>query len=64
MEEPRNFAVKITASANATFSHRDGEHDDLVLATALVLWDPKRPRERVALIWSDAGSYRRARRAE
>lgn len=37
-EELRNFEVRITASANAVYSHREGEHDDLVLATALALW--------------------------
>ncbi len=36
--ELRNFEVRLTPSANATFSHREGAHDDLVLATALALW--------------------------
>lgn len=37
-EELRNFEVRITAAANATYSHREGQHDDLVLAVALALW--------------------------
>ncbi len=42
--ELRTFEVQITQSANATYSHRDGAHDDLVLATALALWGaPQRP---------------------
>jgi len=36
--ELRTFEVKITESAHATYAHRDGAHDDLVLATALALW--------------------------
>jgi hypothetical protein len=36
--ELRNFDVTLTDSANATFSHREGQHDDLVLAVALALW--------------------------
>lgn len=38
-KELANFRVKITASANETFSAwRDGDHDDMVLATALAAW--------------------------
>jgi hypothetical protein len=33
-----NFRVKITASANETFTAREGTHDDLVLSVALPLW--------------------------
>jgi hypothetical protein len=39
--ELRNFEVNITLNANAVYSHRDGEHDDLVLAVALALWGAK-----------------------
>ena len=39
--ELRTFEVRLTPSANATYSHRDGAHDDLVLATALALWGAK-----------------------
>jgi hypothetical protein len=38
VQELRDFEVRITAAANAQFSHRDGAHDDLVLAVALALW--------------------------
>lgn len=39
MEELQNFKVKITPSANETFgAWREGQHDDLVLATVLGLW--------------------------
>ena len=37
-DELGTFEVTLTEAANATFSHRDGKHDDLVLATALALW--------------------------
>jgi len=40
--ELRNFEVNITLNANAVYSHRDGEHDDLVLAVALALWGAKK----------------------
>jgi hypothetical protein len=33
-----DFRVRITAAANETFSAREGQHDDLVLAVALPLW--------------------------
>lgn len=36
--ELRNFDVTLTESAVATYSHREGQHDDLVLAVALALW--------------------------
>jgi len=37
-DELGTFEVTLTEAANATFSHRDGKHDDLVLAVALALW--------------------------
>ncbi len=37
-DELATFEVTMTEAANATFSHRDGKHDDLVLAVALALW--------------------------
>ena len=37
-EELRNFRVKITANAHASYNARDGEHDDLILAVALACW--------------------------
>jgi hypothetical protein len=40
-DELGTFEVTLTEAANATFSHRDGKHDDLVLATALALWGAK-----------------------
>ncbi len=45
-DELGTFEVTLTEAANATFSHRDGKHDDLVLATALSLWGAQhRPRQ-------------------
>jgi len=48
--ELRTFEVKITQSANATYSHRDGAHDDLVLATALALWGAQQ-RPAYSTVW-------------
>jgi hypothetical protein len=41
-KELANYRVKVTASANETFSAREGEHDDLVLAVALAGWSVER----------------------
>jgi hypothetical protein len=39
VKELENFRVKITEAANETFgAWREGQHDDLVLATALAAW--------------------------
>jgi hypothetical protein len=38
VRELENYRTKITAAANETFSAREGEHDDLVLALALACW--------------------------
>lgn len=38
-EELKNFRMKITTSANMQYeAHREGDHDDLVLAVALPCW--------------------------
>lgn len=42
IKELQNYRVKVTPAANETFSAREGEHDDLVLALALALWDADR----------------------
>lgn len=39
--ELRAFEVRFTVAANAVYSHPSGQHDDLVLATALALWGSK-----------------------
>jgi len=36
--ELQSFQVNVTANANETFSAREGQHDDLVLALALACW--------------------------
>jgi hypothetical protein len=41
-DELRKFEARITAAANVVYTHREGEHDDLVLATALALWGAKK----------------------
>ena len=41
-KELANFRVKVTANANETWSARDGEHDDMVLALALACWAAER----------------------
>ena len=37
-QEFENFQLNFTAAGNATFSAREGLHDDLVLATAISVW--------------------------
>lgn len=37
-KELRAFIVKKTPAGNQRFEHREGEHDDIVLAEALALW--------------------------
>jgi hypothetical protein len=64
VKELTNFREKITESANLTYEARQGQHDDLVLATCLPIWlgsmpfcrmrmlsapEVLRPRERAAL---------------
>jgi hypothetical protein len=42
-EELKNFRMKITAAANVSFeAWREGDHDDVVLAMALVCWAAQR----------------------
>jgi translation initiation factor 6 (eIF-6) len=42
-EELRSFRMKITAAANLTFeAWREGDHDDIVLALAMVAWVAQR----------------------
>ena len=50
-DELGTFEVTLTEAANATFSHRDGKHDDLVLATALALWGAKQ-RPAYISVWN------------
>jgi hypothetical protein len=39
VDELKTFTVKVTAAGNDTYGNwRDGEHDDMVLATALAVW--------------------------
>jgi hypothetical protein len=37
-QELADFRVRVTAHAHETFSHRDGAHDDLLLAVGLAAW--------------------------
>jgi hypothetical protein len=39
IEELLGFEYDTTAAGNQVFRHREGEHDDLVLALCLALWD-------------------------
>ena len=46
VEELRNMRVKVSLGGHETFEHwRSGDHDDLVLATALACWQARRWRE-------------------
>jgi len=48
--ELENYRVKITAAVNEVFgAWREGQHDDLVLATALAAWWADRPRPKFFL---------------
>jgi hypothetical protein len=38
LDELKDFRVKITDGGHAKFEHREGKHDDLVLACALAAW--------------------------
>jgi hypothetical protein len=42
VRELQNYRVKITESANEVFEGREGEHDDLIVATALAAWRGER----------------------
>lgn len=41
--ELQDFRVRFTEAGNATFSAREGQHDDLVLALALAVFGLSRP---------------------
>lgn len=56
VDELLNFEVKITASANETYSARSGAHDDLVLATALACWHAVKPPKK-KIEWRDKPSW-------
>jgi hypothetical protein len=43
VKELTNFREKITESANLTYEARQGQHDDLVLATCLPIWLGSQP---------------------
>jgi len=42
--ELRDFTVTLTDAAHATFEHREGQHDDLVLGVALAVWGAAHPK--------------------
>jgi hypothetical protein len=46
-QELLNFRVKISETGHDSYSHRDGEHDDLVLSLALGCWWASRPRQSI-----------------
>jgi hypothetical protein len=45
-QEMKDFRVKVSDSGHARFEHREGKHDDLVLATALAAWYAERHARR------------------
>jgi hypothetical protein len=70
MEEMKNFRVKISAAGNETYGagpvglegHREGKHDDLLLAVAMICWyvSRSRPDPRVVRgsnVFAELGSY-------
>lgn len=38
VKELQNYRMKVTPAANETFSAREGEHDDVLLALAVAVW--------------------------
>lgn len=46
LRELKDFRVKVSSSGHASFEHREGKHDDLVLATALAAWYAERGQKR------------------
>jgi hypothetical protein len=44
--------VKVSQSGHATFEHREGAHDDLVLACALAAWYAEQGLRRKK-VWAD-----------
>lgn len=52
--ELQDFRVRYTDAGNATFSAREGAHDDLVLALALAVFGLSRsvPATRIDLTWA------------
>lgn len=63
MDELRSFQVKVTPAAHDTYSAREGQHDDVVLAVALALWyaENRRPS---AGVFADGGRHAEAARRE
>lgn len=50
-EEVQTVELKQTTAGNEVFVHREGTHDDLVLAVALARWWLARPRGGVIVAW-------------
>lgn len=47
LAEMQNFQVKITPSGYDSYSHREGEHDDILLALSQALWFLKKQEKQV-----------------
>ncbi|HKI19460.1 MAG TPA: hypothetical protein VKA15_16365, partial [Isosphaeraceae bacterium] len=59
VRELTNFRERITESANMTYEARQGQHDDLVLATALPIWlGSQRFCQMVERVKEDSPGYR------
>jgi hypothetical protein len=52
LQELKDFRVKITDGGHAKFEHREGKHDDLVLACALAAWYAEQGLRRKK-VWAD-----------
>jgi hypothetical protein len=62
VKELTNFREKITESANLTYEARQGQHDDLVLATCLPIWlGSQRFCHMATYTTADGSSYLRPR---
>jgi hypothetical protein len=47
VRELRDYRTKITPAANATFSAREGKHDDLLLGLAIAVFYGERGQQRL-----------------
>ncbi len=55
MKELQNFQANPTASGNIQFSARSGQHDDIVISLALLIWEAGRNSTRYGVTVTPLG---------